>query len=128
MRSTVALLSILVLMVSRAEAVIGEVRDSEVHHETAVEAWVHAEDPHGAHAHDDDHPTGESQDGTVQDTGDESRHEHGGSSDHCTHVHSAAVVDSMEWAALACETSLDFFITPSASGTVLDAHSPPPRA
>jgi hypothetical protein len=127
MRRAVALLAIIMSMASRAEAVIGEVRDADIHRETAVEAWTHAQDPHGAHAHDGAHPIGESGAESVQGTDDESPHEHGGSSDHCTHVHGAMLVGSMEWSPVPTEVSFDSFLTSSSSGVAPQLRSPPPR-
>ena len=81
-RSLVGLALLLGYGSASVEAVLGELRDGDVHHETTVEALNHAShDGTGEHGHEDD--------GAHSAHGPE--HEHGTSGDHCTHAHSAGL-------------------------------------
>jgi ABC-type nickel/cobalt efflux system permease component RcnA len=64
------------------EAVLGEVRDGDVHHESSAEALDHTQSSQGEHGHEDA--------GENPEHG--SDHRHGTSGDHCTHTHSASLV------------------------------------
>jgi hypothetical protein len=130
MRRAVALLALVITSASRAEVVVGEVRDAEVHHEGAAEAWAHTQDAHGKHAHDraDDEFSAGALGDTPQDEHEDGAHEHGGSSDHCTHIHGTAAVSSVEWLAVPLFVSCDFALTLESSAILAEAHSPPPRS
>lgn len=75
-RRLTALLVLLTVTYSSAEAVVGVLRDGAVHHESMAEAASHAPLAGAEHSHD-------GVDGSSQHTD----HEHGNSSDHCTHQH-----------------------------------------
>lgn len=62
-------------------------RDGTVHHESATIASAHARTTSGDHGHEDGASSGE--------TGHGADHEHGTSSDHCTHSHSVALIASL---------------------------------
>jgi hypothetical protein len=133
MRRSVTLFVLIMMMASRAEAVTGEVRDGDVHHESTAEAVVHAQDPHGAHAHDGADAVNDQAPEPTKDTraapeDGTSSHEHGSASDHCTHVHGVAAMSSMDWCPLSLETSFDFVSTFQNSDTAFDTHFPPPRS
>jgi len=74
---------LLSVAVSSLEAVEGEARDGEVHHETAVEASTHATAANADHAHESAPDEGPDENG--------SEHEHGTATDHCTHAHGMAL-------------------------------------
>lgn len=77
-RRVVALLMLLSVTFSNVETVNGALRDGEVHHEGAIEAASHAQVATGDHGHEDHEPHG-------------SDHQHGTSSDHCTHQHGPTI-------------------------------------
>lgn len=74
-----ALLLLAAVLAYSAEAVLGALRDGEVHHESFAAAASHAGHGQGDHGHEDGplgHPHGPG-------------HQHGTSADHCTHQHTA---------------------------------------
>lgn len=75
LRRLVAMLMLLAVTFSSMETVIGELRDGLIHHESALQAATHAQG--GEHGHED---------GAVHGP----EHQHGTSSDHCTHQHGEA--------------------------------------
>lgn len=80
-----SLLLLLAVFAYSAEAVLGVLRDGEVHHESAVAAAGHGEQRGGDHGHEDgplSHPHGPG-------------HQHGTSLDHCTHQHTATVAHAI---------------------------------
>lgn len=86
MRRALSVLILLVFYASLFEVGVGLARDGAVHHESSAVAASHATrgpDRQGEHGHE---------------TGDESpdtehgpNHQHGTSSDHCTHAHGSAL-------------------------------------
>ena len=76
-RRLVALLMLCSITYSSAEAVIGVLRDGKVHHETMAEAASHTLLTGAEHGHDAADPS----------KSPNQEHEHGTSSDHCTHQH-----------------------------------------
>ena len=70
------------LAVSLGEPVLGELRDGEVHHESATAAALHSLQAQGDHGHEDAGAP------THQHGND---HEHGTGADHCTHQHGTAL-------------------------------------
>jgi hypothetical protein len=76
-----ALVLLYATAVSLVEPVLGELRDGEIHHESAAAALTHAQFADGDHGHEDA--------GTpAHEHGRE--HRHGTSADHCTHQHGTA--------------------------------------
>lgn len=73
-RRLIAAFMLLAVTLSSAEAVIGELRDGVVHHESLVEATAHDHGRDGEGSHEHGSPHGPD-------------HQHGTSSDHCTHQH-----------------------------------------
>ena len=86
MRRLLALTLLILVTVSSTEAVLGVVRDGEVHHENNAVAATHAQQSSGDHGHEDAGETGEHR----HDEG----HKHGTAGDHCTHTHSLALLTS----------------------------------
>lgn len=80
LRRGIALLILTAYAASAAEAVVGVVRDGQVHHESALTAAVHRA------AHVSQHGYEHLARGS-HDTG----HEPGAPSDHCTHVHGVSL-------------------------------------
>lgn len=101
-RRILALLLLLVTGLAQGETVWGELRDGEVHHESAAAALAHAAQTDGDHGHEDartpEHRHGED-------------HQHGTNADHCTHHHGTAMV-----------TAVAFFVPSSPS--VPPSHHP----
>lgn len=96
MRRATAFVLLVLTLAGQAESVVGEVRDAEVHHETTLEAFVHTQDPHGAHAHDALPEQPDHQARGEELAGDHSDHEHGTCADHCTHVHGTALTGQVD--------------------------------
>ena len=124
MRRPIALILLLLTVTFQTEAVFGESRDGDVHHENVAEAWAHAHDPHGSHVHDA--PDAETDASTSQDAGDQ--HEHGGSFDHCTHVHGVAIVALVDMSFVFSDCASGHPDVPVASDTRFEALTPPPRS
>ena len=102
------------------EVVVGVMRDGEVHHENAGVAAAHAQQSTGDHGHEDSTRSGQHSHGED--------HEHGTSTDHCTHVHSVALLSSSP-APLAVELSeIQFTESAFPRETVSDGFAQPPRA
>ena len=120
MRRLIALTLLILTSASSMEAVVGVVRDGEVHHENAAVAAAHAEASSGDHGHEDATRSGEHRHGED--------HEHGTSTDHCTHVHSVALLTSSP-PPLAVELT-EIFFTERAfpRETVSEGFAQPPRA
>ena len=80
-RRIVSLALFVAFSVASVEAVAGETRDGEVHHENVGDATMHhnAMGLRGDHGHEDSVPPAD------QDHGPQ--HQHGTSADHCTHFH-----------------------------------------
>ncbi len=114
-RSATAVLALLAFMITSTEAVLGMVRDGAVHHETVGEAMAHTGPAEsGQHGHAEcDEPTS----GT-----DDENHEHGTTSDHCTHVHTTGLLANPNppWAGSA------FTATDHQIPTVEQRSAPPP--
>lgn len=81
-RRILALFLILVFGLSSFEAVWGEVRDGDVHHENVATAADHSMLSQGDHGHEDV--------GAPEHHHDE-QHQHGTGADHCTHQHGVEV-------------------------------------
>jgi hypothetical protein len=94
MRQFVALCLLLLTTLSNLETVTGLLRDGAVHHEDAVAASAHA-DFGGEHGHEDASSPSEHR--------HNEDHEHGTSSDHCTHHHGIALVPSLSFLILGTE-------------------------
>lgn len=93
--------SLLVLTsASNVEAVIGSLRDGEVHHEDLASALSHASAGGDEHGHED-----ASEPSRHRHNDD---HEHGTSSDHCTHQHGIAVLPSFAFVILAPEGDIAY--------------------
>jgi hypothetical protein len=91
MRRLIAFCLVLLTAASNLEAVVGMLRDGEVHHEELSAASLHAT-PDGEHGHEDaSSPAGHQHD---------ENHEHGTSGDHCTHVHGMALIPTFAFAVL----------------------------
>jgi len=81
-RALIASLLLAAYGATAVEAVVGQLRDGEVHHETVAAAAEHQADTgRGEHGHEDPATDGEH--------GPE--HQHGTSGDHCTHTHSVSL-------------------------------------
>jgi hypothetical protein len=120
MRRPIACVLLLLTVAFQTEAVFGEVRDGDVHHEETAQAWMHAHDPHGSHAHD----ASDDAAATI-DAGDE--HEHGDSFDHCTHVHGVALVSPLDFSLVFGECAWAAAEPPAPTDARYEALSPPPR-
>ena len=70
------------------ESVVGEMRDGDVHHESVSKAMQHRVASAGGFAHEHGEEPGLEEQGDEQDRD----HQHGSSTDHCTHVHGAALI------------------------------------
>ena len=81
-RRLIALLLLLATAGSALETVAGELRDGAVHHETGLAAAQHSALAGGEHGHEHGDPAGHQHGGG---------HEHGTSTDHCTHQHGSAM-------------------------------------
>ena len=95
------LLSLLVLFsvaLSSAESVLGELRDGEVHHESNIEALMHAASNGGGHhGHEGGGKHSHSHDG---------EHQHGTGADHCTHQHGAPLTTAFGFSLATAFTSM----------------------
>jgi len=120
MRRPIALILLLLTVGYQTEPVFGEARDADVHHEEVAQAWRHAHDPHGSHAHDE--PT----DSAARDRGEQ--HENSGSLDHCTHLHGFALVHPVEVSFTFVECSYVLGGTPMPRDARFEALTPPPRS
>jgi hypothetical protein len=76
----------LALTASGAEALSGQLRNGDIHHEGLAKATAHhdVQVAHGDHGHEDASSTGTHEHGAGQ--------AHGTSADHCTHVHGQGLV------------------------------------
>ena len=90
------------------ESAWGELRDGDVHHESASEALQHRAASAGSLEHGHAEDLGGAEQGEEQD-GD---HRHGSSSDHCTHVHGVALIMTVA------------YLTPTSLGHAWDRPSP----
>lgn len=115
-RRLIASLALLAVAFSSAEAVVGELRDGEVHHEALAEAVLHDHGPDGEHGHEHDAPHG-------------SDHRHGTSSDHCTHQHGQQLSGEPFLLAVHASAAPESFLEPSSlSGRFIEPVLRPPRA
>lgn len=109
-----------------AEVLLGELRDGDVHHESAVEALDHAaQHEHqasgvqGEHGHEDE--------GEHPEHGPD--HEHGTAGDHCTHTHSAGLPGTLtDFGFVSCVGSFAAAPAPTLQGVPAAALYHPPRA
>jgi hypothetical protein len=83
LRRVLSLVMLFAAIVSVLEPVIGEARDSEIHHEeqVAITSFHQIHSP-ADHAHEGPAQSQHSQSGS---------HQHGSSSDHCTHQHGLGI-------------------------------------
>jgi hypothetical protein len=120
LKSLVALVLLVSFAAASLEAVAGVVRDGAVHHESTARAAAHADLAAGEHGHEDA--------ASPHRPSDSEGHEHGTSSDHCTHTHRVAALAS---APRPTATSvLDVISTEIALPRAFasDAFVPPPQA
>lgn len=115
-RRLIAALMVFTTAFSLGEKVSGELRDGEVHHESTVKATSHSQNSQGEHGHEDD-------------SSHDSEHEHGTSSDHCTHQHGPVLsgVGALREAVLS-EVSFSFFAPSLPSDRSTEPFLRPPRA
>lgn len=115
-RRLIASLAFLAITLSSGEAVIGELRDGEVHHESLAEAATHDHGPNGEREHEHGSPHGP-------------KHRHGTSSDHCTHQHGEQL-SGMEVLLVAGppEAFVSFFEPSLLSDRTTEPFLRPPRA
>jgi len=107
--------------ITSIEVVLGEVRDGEVHHESAATALDHTQSAstQGEHGHEDE--------GQNAEHGPE--HEHGTSADHCTHSHSASLPgDQLVLSFIACTQTLPAPLATTRSDDTPGSLFHPPRA
>lgn len=120
MRRLLALTLLILTTASSLEAVVGVMRDGEVHHEDSAVAATHAQAVSGDHGHEDaSASTDQRHDGD---------HEHGTSTDHCTHVHSLALLSSSPLPPPVEVTENSFLESASPRETVSAGFAHPPRA
>jgi hypothetical protein len=103
---------------STAEATAGLVRDGSVHHESSAAATVHHETSRGDHGHEDS--------GTGAKHG--SRHQHGTSSDHCTHAHGVGLPAACDFEILGGVHAVELPTVWQATALVAHFHFRPPKA
>lgn len=120
MRRLLALTLLILTSASSMEAVVGVMRDGEVHHENAAVAAAHAQELSGDHGHEDGARSGEHRHGED--------HEHGTSTDHCTHVHSVALLTSSPPPPAVEIAEISFTESAFPRETVSDRFAQPPRA
>ena len=120
MRRLLALTMLILTTTSSLEAVLGVVRDGEVHHEDAAAAAAHTQHFDGDHGHEDAVPAGDN-----RQAGD---HEHGTASDHCTHVHAMALLPSFAFVILIAEASTQYSEKSLPHSLLSETFSRPPRA
>lgn len=114
-RSFVALILLLGYGATAAEAVLGELRDGAVHHESSIEAMAHNQTAQGEHGHEDpgDH---------------DSDHQHGTSVDHCTHTHSASLPAHHEFSLVVLLSTDVHSVELLSSGVAFGSLFHPPKA
>lgn len=120
MRRLLALTLLILTSVSSMEAVVGVMRDGEVHHENPVVAAAHAQVAGGDHGHEDAAPSGEHRHGEG--------HDHGTAGDHCTHGHGPAILISASPLCLTEGVAEGFTESALPRATVSDGFAHPPRA
>lgn len=115
-RRLIAFLALVAVTFSSAEAVVGELRDGDVHHEALAEAVLHDHGPDGEHGHEHDAPH-------------DSDHRHGTSSDHCTHQHGQQLSGEPFLLVVQSPAAPTSFLEPlRLSGRVIEPVRRPPRA
>jgi hypothetical protein len=92
------------------ESTWGELRDGDVHHESASEALQHR----AASAGSPEHGHAEDLGGAAQGDEQDGDHQHGSSSDHCTHVHGSALIMTV------------VYVAPASLPHAWDRPTPPP--
>lgn len=117
-RRWLALGILLAYAASAAEAVVGVVRDGEVHHESTVAAAVHRAEHQSEHGYQHvDHGTHDAD------------HGHDGSSDHCTHLHGVSVPAACSVEVSTGSRSVTVALaTPSPTDRTPESDFRPPRA
>lgn len=101
------------------EVVLGELRDGEVHHESALAAAQHDVRAQGEHGHEE----------PVADTEHGPDHQHGTAADHCTHTHSVSLPSgSGEFQVVALEGTQAARPVPVRTGVFKAPLLHPPRA
>jgi len=101
------------------EPAFGLLRDGQVHHETAASASTHTSAA-GEHGHED----GATQPGHPHAPS----HQHGTSSDHCTHVHGIGLTSTQPLSSSAVLVTIDQPFSWTATSAPPEADCPPPKA
>ena len=106
------------------ESALGELRDGEVHHESASSAWQHRAGSGGGL----DHRHMEDLGGAAQGDEHDDDHRHGSSSDHCTHVHGAPLIMTVVYVTPTwLEHAWDCLSPPSPYGIPAEVLPHPPK-
>lgn len=121
-RTALAVALLFSLGLSSAEALVGELRDGEVHHEDVSTAVSHRDmaGGRGDHGHEDASQPGQHEHGE--------KHQHGTSVDHCTHLHAVGLAATISFG---FEIRLGSFELPFITGydeNYVAALAEPPRA
>lgn len=119
MRRLLALILVVAAAGSPVEAAVGVLRDGRVHHEDALSAAVHHQRFALEHDHEDGTPSGEHRQGPG--------HEHGTTSDHCTHSHNATVPVGFSFSTVLVSVTWDYPGVVTLHSVVADHATPPPR-
>lgn len=124
MRRAIALVLLIISAASPIEAVAGELRDGEIHHETSAEASRHSATSMGEHGHEHGRTFEDESHDHATDEGDPdgTEHRHGTGSDHCTHAHGPALAAPAVAAAVPSETGT----VPAVHVPVASDHTSPP--
>ena len=125
MRRSISGVLLLMTVAFQTEPVFGEVRDGDVHHEDVAESWVHAQDPHRSHSLDASTESGNVPIESDAETSE--HHEHGGSMDHCTHLHGFALVNPTDVGFVLGECSYELALEPEPTDARSGVLAPPPR-
>jgi hypothetical protein len=125
-RTALSLAALLSLAASSFEAVAGDMRDGDEHHESVVAALEHrvakgAEHRHLAESRTPEHPGAPAPDHGGQ-------HHHPGGTDHCSHLHGVGIPPSFSIAFGASMTEEHTVTTSRAASFSPSARPRPPRA
>jgi hypothetical protein len=125
-RGALSLTVLLSLAASSGEAVVGDMRDGEEHHETVAAALEHRVAQGREHQH-----VGESTSPARPDDpapAPAGEHHHPGGADHCSHLHGVGIPPSFSLAFGAATTEERTDATTRASSYTPTARPHPPRA
>lgn len=122
-RKAISALAVAAVTIASFEALAGETRDGEIHHEDVAQAAVHHDALHlrGNHGYEDS--------GSPTDRSHGPEHRHGTSADHCTHVHGIGLTSRatlVETSLLTTATSFELLNAPTDRNT--PAPTQPPKA